>query len=147
MTSTNLPISALHTPAPGRDVVYTCPMHSQIRLPNPGSCPICGMTLELVTPAATEESSTELTSMTRRFWVALVLSVPLLWLTMGHDLRLPDLNGVINHLAASLRLPHLESVSWAQYAQALLATPVVVGGLAVFRAGLEIVYDLAVEYV
>ena len=125
MTSTNLPISALHTPAPGRDVVYTCPMHSQIRLPNPGSCPICGMTLELVTPAATEESSTELTSMTRRFWVALVLSVPLLWLTMGHDLRLPDLNGVINHLAASLRLPHLESVSWAQYAQALLATPVV----------------------
>ena len=125
MTSTNLPISALHTPAPGRDVVYTCPMHSQIRLPNPGSCPICGMTLELVTPAATEESSTELTSMTRRFWVALVLSVPLLWLTMGHDLRLPDLNGVINHLAASLRLPHLESVSWAQYTQALLATPVV----------------------
>jgi Cu2+-exporting ATPase len=125
MTSTNLPISALHTPAPGRDVVYTCPMHSQIRLPNPGSCPICGMTLELVTPAATEESSTELTSMTRRFWVALVLSVPLLWLTMGHDLRLPDLNGVINHLAASLRLPHLESVSWAQHAQALLATPVV----------------------
>jgi Cu2+-exporting ATPase len=125
MTSTNLPISALHTSAPGRDAVYTCPMHSQIRLPNPGSCPICGMTLELVTPAATEESSTELTSMTRRFWVALVLSVPLLWLTMGHDLRLPDLNGVINHLAASLRLPHLESVSWAQYAQALLATPVV----------------------
>jgi P-type Cu2+ transporter len=125
MTSTNLPISALHTPAPGRDVVYTCPMHSQIRLPNPGSCPICGMTLELVTPTATEESSTELTSMTRRFWVALVLSVPLLWLTMGHDLRLPDLNGVINHLATSLRLPHLESVSWAQYAQALLATPVV----------------------
>lgn len=125
MTSTNLPISALHTPAPGRDAVYTCPMHSQIRLPNPGSCPICGMTLELVTPTATEESSTELTSMTRRFWVALVLSVPLLWLTMGHDLRLPDLNGVINHLATSLRLPHLESVSWAQYAQALLATPVV----------------------
>jgi P-type Cu2+ transporter len=125
MTSTKLPISALHAPAPGRDVVYTCPMHSQIRLPNPGSCPICGMTLELVTPVATEESSTELTSMTRRFWVALVLSVPLLWLTMGHDLRLPDLNGVINHLAASLRLPHLESVSWAQYAQALLATPVV----------------------
>jgi Cu2+-exporting ATPase len=98
MTSTKLPISALHAPAPGRDVVYTCPMHSQIRLPNPGSCPICGMTLELVTPVATEESSTELTSMTRRFWVALVLSVPLLWLTMGHDLRLPDLNGVINHL-------------------------------------------------
>ncbi|MDN7183932.1 copper-translocating P-type ATPase [Caballeronia sp. SEWSISQ10-4 2] len=125
MTSTNLPISALHTSTPGREAVYTCPMHSQIRLPNPGSCPICGMTLELVTPAATEEPSTELTSMTRRFWVALVLSVPLLWLTMGHDLRLPDLNGVINHLAASLRLPYLESVSWAQYAQALLATPVV----------------------
>ncbi|MGV7240214.1 copper-transporting P-type ATPase [Caballeronia sp. M23-90] len=125
MTSTNLPISALHTPAPGHDAVYTCPMHSQIRLPNPGSCPICGMTLELVMPVAEEESSAELTSMTRRFWVALVLSVPLLWLTMGHDLRLPDLNGVINRLAATLRLPLVESMSWAQYAQALLATPVV----------------------
>jgi len=63
--------------------------------------------------------------MTRRFWMAWFFSVPLLWLTMGHDVGLPRPNAVINHIAQAFKLPHLLSVSWSQCLQALLATPVV----------------------
>ena len=118
-------VSATSAYAPKPAAVYTCAMHPQIRLPNPGACPICGMTLELVAPVLTEQPSTELRDMTRRFWVAVVFSVPLLWLTMGHDVGLPDPNAVINHMAQAFKLPHLSSVSWSQCLQALLATPVV----------------------
>jgi len=117
--------SAVTAYAPKPAAVYTCAMHPQVRLPNPGACPICGMTLELVTPVVTEQPSTELRDMTRRFWVAVVFSVPLLWLTMGDDVGLPDPNAVINQIAQALKLSHLLSVSWSQCLQALLATPVV----------------------
>src|SRR5881628_1070995 len=68
---------------PSTGVIYTCPMHPQIRQPRPGNCPICGMALEPLTPTAVEEENPELRNMTRRFWVGLVLSVPLLALAMG----------------------------------------------------------------
>ncbi|MFM0084792.1 heavy metal translocating P-type ATPase [Paraburkholderia sediminicola] len=106
-------------------VVYTCPMHPQVRQSAPGNCPICGMTLEPVMPAATGERNPELESMTRRFWAALVLSIPLLWITTGAMLPSLDLGALINRLGANLAWPHLMSVTWAQCAQALLATPVV----------------------
>jgi Cu+-exporting ATPase len=67
-------------------VEYTCPMHPEIRQRGPGSCPICGMALEPVLVAADEGPSAELIDMSRRFWVALALSVPVLALSMGGEL-------------------------------------------------------------
>ena len=55
--------------------IYTCPMHPQIRQAEPGNCPICGMTLEPVT-ADVGETNNELADMTRRFWIGLVLTLP-----------------------------------------------------------------------
>lgn len=69
--------------------VYTCPMHPEIRQPGPGSCPKCGMTLELVpvlTQAPQHEEHGELDDMSRRFWFATALTVPLLILAMGDQL-------------------------------------------------------------
>ncbi len=62
---------------------YTCPMHPQIVRDAPGSCPICGMTLEPRTVTGTQEENPELRDMTRRFWVAVVLTAPLLVIAMG----------------------------------------------------------------
>ncbi len=59
------------------DVEYTCPMHPQISKIGPGSCPICGMALEpRVVSLDTPEDNTELSSMSRRFWISVVLSIP-----------------------------------------------------------------------
>ena len=63
--------------------IYTCPMHPQIRQSGPGSCPICGMALEpLLATAAQGEADPELRAMTRRFWMAVVLTAPVLALGM-----------------------------------------------------------------
>jgi P-type Cu+ transporter len=65
--------------------LWTCPMHPQVVRNEAGSCPICGMALEPMTPSAGEPENPELASMTRRFWVGVVLSVPLLAMSMaGH---------------------------------------------------------------
>src|SRR5882757_3785198 len=66
-------------------VRYTCPMHPQIVQIGPGSCPICGMALEPMDPLAEIEADPEYDSMRRRFFVALTLSAPLLFLTMGGE--------------------------------------------------------------
>jgi Cu+-exporting ATPase len=70
-------------PSQSQKTIYTCPMHPEVEQDEPGSCPICGMDLEpkFVT-AETPEDDTELVSMTRRFWVAVALSVPILALAM-----------------------------------------------------------------
>ena len=79
--------TAQDTPPPGgADVEYTCPMHPEIRQLGPGTCPICGMALEPVTVSAEEGPSSELVDMTRRFWVAVALSIPVLILEMGAEL-------------------------------------------------------------
>lgn len=65
---------------------YTCPMHPQIRQIGPGTCPICGMALEPVTVAADDGPSAELVDMTRRFWVGVALSIPVIVLGMGTEL-------------------------------------------------------------
>jgi len=57
---------------------WTCPMHPEIVRPGPGSCPICGMALEPRTVTADEGPNPELVDMTRRFWIAVALSLPLL---------------------------------------------------------------------
>jgi P-type Cu+ transporter len=63
--------------------VYTCPMHPQIRQPGPGACPICGMALEPDMPSADSGPNPELADMQRRFWIALVLALPVIVLEMG----------------------------------------------------------------
>ena len=99
-------------PAAGGAAVWTCPMHPEIRRDAPGACPICGMALEPLAPTAEEGENRELTDMTRRFWIALVLTVPLLWSMLG------ELVPAVNPMRI---LPH-SAVAWGQLA---LATPVV----------------------
>jgi len=91
---------------------YTCPMHPQIRQVGPGSCPICGMALEPVTPSDQEEDKTEYFEMRRRFWVSVALSLPLLVITMGG-----------RHLLSDAISPRL--MSWVEV---VLASPVVLWG-------------------
>ena len=66
--------------------IYTCPMHPQIRQVGPGNCPICGMALEPELASADTGPNPELIDMTRRFWVGLALSVPVVMLEMGAHL-------------------------------------------------------------
>jgi len=98
-------------PAAAEGVEYTCPMHPEIRRPGPGACPICGMALEPVTVTADTGRSPELIDMTRRFWVGLVLAVPVLLLEMAGDL----FGGLDSLLSPTVR-------SWVEL---VLATPVV----------------------
>jgi Cu+-exporting ATPase len=63
--------------------IYTCPMHPQIRQNGPGACPICGMALEPEMPSADAGPDPELADMTRRFWIGLVLALPVIVLEMG----------------------------------------------------------------
>jgi Cu+-exporting ATPase len=90
--------------------IYTCPMHPQIRQVGPGSCPICGMALEPVLASVEAAPNAELIDMTRRFWVGLVLSIPIVILEMsGHVI---DLGQYITS----------QTSNWVQL---VLATPVV----------------------
>ena len=93
--------------------IYTCPMHPQIRQVGPGSCPICGMTLEPVMVTAEAGPNAELVDMTRRFWIGLALSVPVVALEMG------------GHLTNLHMLLGQQLSNWIQL---VLATPVVLWG-------------------
>jgi Cu+-exporting ATPase len=95
----------------GEVVEYTCPMHPQIRRPGPGSCPICGMALEPVVLTADAAPNPELVDMSRRFWVGVALTVPVVLVEMGMDL--------IGWVA------DLMSARTAAWVQLVLATPVV----------------------
>jgi P-type Cu+ transporter len=97
---------------PKAGVIYTCPMHPQIRQVGPGSCPICGMTLEPVKATADVTENKELTDITRRFWVGLVLTLPVFILEMG------------GHIPA-LGLHDLVSPRISIWIQFVLSTPVV----------------------
>jgi Cu+-exporting ATPase len=67
--------------------IYTCPMHPEIRQPQPGNCPICGMTLEPMLPSLEEEDNPELVDFKHRFWWTLPLTVVVAVLAMaGHRL-------------------------------------------------------------
>jgi P-type Cu+ transporter len=89
--------------------IYTCPMHPQIRQDHPGACPICGMALEPEIATEATGPSAELIDMTRRFWVALALSIPVFLLEMG------------GHLVDLHRFVPESLSNWIQLA---LATPV-----------------------
>jgi P-type Cu+ transporter len=97
---------------PQEGAIYTCPMHPEIRQEGPGNCPICGMALEPVTAGVESGPNPELVDMTRRFWIGLALSLPLLVLEMGSHIPALGLHDLV---------PPRVSV-WVQF---LLATPVV----------------------
>jgi P-type Cu+ transporter len=97
---------------PGSRTEWTCRMHPQIVRDAPGSCPICGMALEPRTLSAVEGPDPELVDMTRRFWIGLVLTLPLLAFVMGDMLPGQPLRHLIP--------PRLSA--WLQF---VLATPVV----------------------
>ncbi len=94
----------------GADVIYICPMHSEVRQVGPGSCPICGMALEPETMTGEEGENPELADMRKRFWIALVLTLPVFALEMGGHIF--NVHHYINAVASS----------WIQL---VLATPVV----------------------
>ena len=106
---------------------YTCPMHPEIVRPGPGSCPICGMALEPRTVTAVREENPELRDMTRRFWVAVVLTAPLLVIAMG-SMIWPRFSQNVAFLLtlqsklSNLPWPAFANLAWLEF---LLATPVV----------------------
>src|SRR5271170_5600051 len=75
-------------PTGSAGALYTCPMHPEVRKVGPGSCPICGMALEPEQVSLDDAPDPELIDMTRRFWIALALTVPVFALEMGGDLGL-----------------------------------------------------------
>jgi Cu+-exporting ATPase len=102
--------AATKAPSAPADAIYTCPMHPDVRQVGPGACPICGMALEPLMASAEAAPNHELADMTRRFWVGLVLSLPVVALEMG------------GHI---LDLDHLVAPQLSNWIQLALATPVV----------------------
>ena len=103
-------------PAAGAHIDYTCPMHPDIVRDAPGSCPICGMALEPRVPTLEAGPDPELVDMTRRFWISLAFSVPLLAIVMGEMVGLVPLHGrprVWTELA--LALPICTWAAWPFY--------------------------------
>jgi Cu+-exporting ATPase len=106
-------------PAPA-GTIYTCPMHPEVQQVGPGSCPKCGMALEPMMPSLDEDDGGELVAMTTRFWLLVVLTVPVFALAMG-----PHMFGW--HLPS----PWDSVTVWVE---AVLATVVVLWGGAPFFA-------------
>lgn len=90
---------------------YTCPMHPEVEETRPGSCPKCGMALELTDAATTQQSDPELVDMTRRLWIGCLLSLPLLLLAMGPMIGIP--------------VDRFMSRGLAHWLELFLATPIV----------------------
>lgn len=104
-------------------MIYTCPMHPEIEQDHPGECPKCGMTLEPKTVSAAEEDDTEIRSLSRKFWIALVLTIPVLVLAMGHLVPSTDVEQMIPKTSSK----------WIEF---ILTTPIVLwaGGFIFSRA-------------
>src|SRR3954470_4302615 len=100
------------TAAPLVGTIYMCPMHPEVEQDHPGTCPKCGMALEPKTITAEPEDDTELRNMTRRFWVATALALPVLLFAM-----LPMIGVPLHHWLSMAQL------HWLQFT---LTTPVVV---------------------
>jgi Cu+-exporting ATPase len=104
------------SPIPGPpSAIYTCPMHPQIRQDHPGACPICGMALEPEVATEATGPSAELVDMTRRFWVALALSIPVFALEMGGhvvDLHRIVPEGLSNWVQLALATPVALWAGW-----------------------------------
>ncbi|HKD21530.1 MAG TPA: HAD-IC family P-type ATPase, partial [Rhizomicrobium sp.] len=104
---------------PPAGTIYTCPMHPEIRQDHPGSCPICGMALEPLVATGEHVHNGELADMSRRLWIGLALTIPVVVLSMGGEMLGLD------------RFVPAELSRWLQLA---LATPVVLWAGAPFFA-------------
>lgn len=112
---------AIPTAAGAEGTMYICPMHPQIRQVGPGNCPICGMTLEPEMPSSDTGPDRELMDMTRRFWVGVALSVPVVALETGSNF---------------INLHQWISAQTLNWVQLVLATPVVLwAGWPFFQRG------------
>jgi len=96
-------------PAAPAGTLYTCPMHPEVRQVGPGSCPICGMALEPEQVSLDDAPDPELIDMVRRFWIALVLTLPVFGTEMG------------SHFGLMQIVPP----SWSNWISFALSTPVV----------------------
>jgi Cu+-exporting ATPase len=107
------PVAATAAKPGSEGTIYTCPMHPEIRQVGPGSCPICGMALEPLMPTA-EEDDSELRSVKRKFWIAAVLSLPVVAIAMVphlFDLHLSERTArLLRYLELGLSAP---VVFWA----------------------------------
>ncbi len=117
------------------DVIYTCPMHPQIRQVGPGNCPICGMSLEPA-DASVAEDNTELRLMTRRLWIAAALSLPIALMAMT------EFAPALHQRLINVMGP------WFGWSQFLLATPVVLWcGAFFFKLGWQSIVHRCAEHV
>jgi Cu+-exporting ATPase len=109
-------------------MIYTCPMHPDIEQDHPGACPKCGMTLEPKSIGPEEEEQRETRSLSRKFWIALVLTIPVLFLAMGHAIPGLEIDSIVPKRIGK----------WIEFA---LTTPVVLwaGGFFFTRAWQSIV--------
>jgi P-type Cu+ transporter len=109
-------------------MTYTCPMHPEIEQDYPGECPKCGMTLGPKTVGLEEEEQKEILSLSRKFWGALVLTIPVLVIAMGHAVTRVHVDQVIPKPISK----------WIEF---ILTTPVVLwaGGFFFARAWRSIV--------
>ena len=109
-------------------MIYTCPMHPEIEQDHPGACPKCGMTMEPKAIGGEEHEHGETRSLSRKFWIALVLTIPVLVLAMGHVIAGLDIDSIVPK--------RIEK--WIEFA---LTTPVVLwtGGFFFARAWQSIV--------
>ncbi len=95
------PAAPASEPAAPAGTQYTCPMHPEIVKDGPGSCPICGMALEPRTVSLDDEPNPELADMTRRFWIAAALGLPVFLLAMGDMVLGMGLGGRIDMRATN----------------------------------------------
>ena len=119
------PATARREEKPQSNAIYTCPMHPEVQQDHPGDCPKCGMALEpkTVTADTNHEENAELRDMTKRLWIAAVLTLPVFVLAMAH---------LIPPLARQFSLDSHAS-RWIQFA---LTAPVVWwAGWPFFRRG------------
>jgi len=103
------------TPSSASRTEYVCLMHPEIVRSEPGSCPICGMALEPKVVSADEEQNPELAGMTRRFWISVVLTIPVVIAAMGEMIPGQPLQ----------QLASKETWAWIEL---LFSTPVILWG-------------------
>ncbi len=113
------PVSEKSKSMSSAKLIYTCPMHPEIRQDHPGDCPKCGMHLEPLNPTGEEnEDQQETRSLSLKFWVGFAFAVPLVLLVVGEMIPSFNIDSVIPH-----RL--------IPFIQFILATPIVLwaGGM------------------
>jgi Cu+-exporting ATPase len=117
-------------PAGYEGMVYTCPMHPDVRDVRNSGCPVCGMALEPEGIVIGEEDTSELDDMRRRFWISAALTLPLFVYAMGD-------------VIPGQPLADLVPVRFGQWLQLLLAAPVVLwGGWPFFVRGVQSVRSM-----